>query len=79
MAKKNVFIKLGFLVAKFLQLFNNKIARFLYWVPASSNFFEGILNLFLLSYPVYTQFWLNFIMDNCQFGNPSGGNKLSRF
>jgi hypothetical protein len=78
MAKKNVFIKLGFLVAKFLQLFNNKIARFLYWVPASSKFFEGILNLFLLSYPVYTQFWLNFIMDDCQFGNPSGGQKGGR-
>jgi hypothetical protein len=46
MAKKMFFIKLGFLVAKFLQLFKKYIARFLYWVPASSQNFEGILNFF---------------------------------
>lgn len=30
----------------FYSFFIKKIARFLYWVPASSKFFEGILNLF---------------------------------
>jgi hypothetical protein len=75
MAKFLFYFKLGFLVAKFLQVFYKNVARFLYWLPASSQKFEGILNFFLLSYPVYSQFWLNFIMDDCQFGNSSGTRK----
>jgi hypothetical protein len=54
----------GSLVATFSTVFSRSFAEFPYGSLAFSQKFEGILNVFLLSYPFYGQIWLNCIMAN---------------
>jgi hypothetical protein len=52
-----------FLIKRFLK----KNSRFLYWVLACSQKYEGCLKFFLLSYLVCSQIWLNCLLDDCHF------------
>jgi hypothetical protein len=63
---KSMCIFSGLLVAKFIYIYIYIVKIFPYfgyWNVAQKC--EGILNFFLLSYPVYSQIWLNFIVDDC--------------
>jgi len=64
----NMCVFSSFLVAKFFNFkikYCKRFPYFGYWNVAKKC--EEILNFFLLSYPVYSQIWLNFIVDDCQF------------
>jgi hypothetical protein len=53
---------------KFRNLAKEKIARFLKQDPADSQNTKGFFKAFFLSYPVYSQIWLNLLfVDERQF------------
>jgi hypothetical protein len=54
-----------FVVARFQQFFLEKSPDFFTGVLACSQKYEGFLKLKNLSYLVYSQIWLNLLVDDC--------------
>jgi hypothetical protein len=66
----NFFFKKVTKFREYFKIFFLKIARFLYSVLTfCSQKCEGYLNIFLLSFLVCSQIWLNFLMDNRHFSH----------